>query len=166
MANLTGLNIDPEVQESDGVFEVLPGGKYKVAMVGDELKDNKAGTGKILVIRLQVIEGQYAQEIIKDNINITNPSAVCTAIGQGTLKRICNLCSVQFPPTETTGLMGKPMVITVGVEDFKSNTTGNTLKSNKVKKYEAANTAIPPSPAPNPQQDNQALPQQNGAGGW
>ena len=163
MANLTGLNIDPEVQESDGVFEVLPAGKYKCAMVGDELKDNKAGTGKILTVRLQVIEGQYAQEIIKDNINITNPSAVCTAIGQGTLKKICNLCNVQFPPTETTGLMGKPMVITVGVQDFVSNKTGKTLKSNTVNKYEAANTAIPS--APNPQQDNQALPQ-NTAGGW
>ena len=165
MANLTGLAIDANVQESDGVFEVLPAGKYKIAIVGDELKDNKTGTGKILVIRLQVIEGQYAQEIIKDNINITNPSAVCQAIGQGTLKKICNLCNVQFPPTETTGLMGKPMVITVGVQDFVSNTTGKTLKSNTVKKYEAANTAIPTAPSPVSQQDNQTLPQ-NTAGGW
>ena len=163
MANLTGLAIDANVEESNGVFEVLPANKYKVAMVGDELKDNKAGTGKILTVRLQVIEGQYAQEIVKDNINITNPSAVCQAIGQGTLKKICNLCNVQFPPTETTGLMGKPMVITIGVQEFVSNTTGKTLKSNTVKKYEAANTAIPA--APNPQQDNQALPQ-NTASGW
>jgi len=163
MANLTGLNIDPEVEESNGVFEVLPAGKYKCAMVGDELKDNKAGTGKILVIRLQVIEGQFAQEIVKDNINITNPSAVCQAIGQGTLKKICNLCKVQFPPAETTGLMGKPMVITVGVQEFISNTNGKTLKSNTVKKYEAADTPIPSSPAP--QQGGQGQ-QQNTAGGW
>ena len=164
MANLTGLNINPEVEESNGVFEVLPSGKYKCAMVGDELKDNKAGTGKILTVSLQVIEGQYAQEIVKDNINITNPSAVCQAIGQGTLKKICNLCNVQFPPTETIGLMGKPMVITVGVQEFVSNTTGKTLKSNTVKKYEAADTAIPAAPAP--QQDSQGQPQLNTAGGW
>jgi len=165
MANLTGLSIDVNVAESNGAFEVLPAGKYKIAMVGDELKDNKAGTGKILTVRLQVIEGQYAQEIVKDNINITNPSAVCQAIGQGTLKKICNLCNVQFPPTETTGLMGKPMVVTVGVQDFVSNKTGKTLKSNTVKKYEAANTAIPAATPPNPQQDNQTLPQ-NTASGW
>ena len=165
MANLNGLNIDPEVQESNGVFEVLPAGKFKVAMVGDELKDNKAGTGKILEIRLQVIEGQYAQEIIKDNINITNPSAVCTAIGQGTLKRICNLCNVQFPPQETAGLMGKPMVVTLGVQEFTSNTTGKVLKSNTVKKYEAANTAIPAN-TPQPEQTQQQPAQQAQASSW
>ena len=164
MANLSGIAIDANVAVSEGVFEVLPAGKFKVAMVGDELKDNKAGTGKILEVRLQVIAGQFAQEIVKDNINITNPSAVCQAIGQGTLKRICNLCNVQFPPTETTGLMGKPMVITVGVQEFISNTTGKTLKSNTVKKYEAADTVI--LAAPDPAQGNQALPQQNTASSW
>ena len=146
MADLSGVTgqINPDVEESSGAFTVLPAGKYKAVLVADELKDTKAGTGKILEIKLQITEGQFAQEIVKDNINITNPSAQCQAIGQGTLKRICNLCNVQFPPNDTAGLMGKPMVITVAVEEFESNKSpGNMLKSNKVKKYDPADTPMP-----------------------
>jgi len=164
MANLNGLSLDPNVQESNGEFTVLPAGRYKAALVGDELKDNKAGTGKILVLKIQIVEGQFASEIVNDNINITNPSAKAQAIGQGTLKRICNLCNVQYPPADTAGLMGKPMVVTVGVEEFISNASGKTLKSNKIKKYEVANMPIPSTPAP--QQDSQTQPQQNTAGSW
>ena len=165
MTNLSALNLDPNVQESDGEFTVLPAGKYKAALVGDELKDNKSGTGKILILKLQIIEGQFASEIVKDNINITNPSAQCAAIGQGTLKRVCNLCNVQYPPQDTTGLMGKPIVITVGVEEFTSNKTGKTLQSNKIKKYEPANTAIPQAIASPVQNTQEAQPQQAQAKG-
>ena len=158
MAMLTGLNIDANVEESNGGFTVLPAGNYKVCLVGDELVDNKSGSGKILKLKLQVIEGQYAGEILKDNLNITNPSPVAQKIGQGTLKRICNICSAPFPPQDTNSLMGKPMVITVQVEEFKSNNTGNMLKSNKIKKYDNATAAVT--------ETNQAPPQQQKASGW
>jgi len=163
MTDFTGVNLDPNVKESDGGFTVLPAGKYRACIVSDELKDNKNNTGKILGIKLQVVEGQYASEILTDNINITNPSAQCQAIGQGTLKRICNLCQVPYPPQNTNGLMGKPMVVTVQVEEFTSNNTGNKLKSNKIKKYEPSDTAIP---AASQQQMTQPQGQQQAASGW
>ncbi len=167
MANFNGLGLDPNVQESNGAFTVLPAGKYKVAMVGDELKDNKSGTGKILVVKLQVIEGTHASTEIDDNINLTNPSPQCQAIGQGTLKRICNLCDVQYPPQDTNGLMGKPMVVTVSVEEFTSNTTGKTLQSNSVKKYEPGNTVITEQTAQATQQtQNGQMAQPQQASGW
>ena len=163
MSNLNGLNLDPNVAESDGGFTVLPAGKYKSVIVADELKDTKANNGKRLVLKLQIIEGQYAQEIVEDGLNIINQSSVAQAIGQGVLKRICNLCSVPFPPTETAGLYGKPMVISVGVKNFTSNTSGKELQSNEVKKYEPADTPIPQA---QPQVATQAQPQVATAGGW
>ncbi|RLB94607.1 MAG: hypothetical protein DRH26_00635 [Deltaproteobacteria bacterium] len=167
MTSLAGIALDKDVEESSGGFTVLPAGKYKACIVRDELKDNKAGTGKILVLKIQVIEGQYAQEILTDNINITNPSAQCQAIGQGTLKRICNMCQVQYPPQDTNGLMGKPMVITIGVEEFTSNTSGKPLKSNKIKKYDPPNTPIPAiAPQTAAPAQGQAQPQMAAAGGW
>lgn len=135
MADLRGTNLDPDVQESSGEFTVLPAGKYKACIIADELRDNNAGTGKILEVQLQIMEGQFASEVLKDYINITNASAQCQAIGQGTLKRICNLCGVQYPPADTAGMMGKPMEISVKVEKFTSNTTGKELESNKIKSY-------------------------------
>jgi len=164
MADFAGIALDANVAESDGEFTVLPAGKYKAATVDADLADNKAGTGKILKMSYQVMEGPYTGEKITDNINITNPSAQCQAIGQGTLKRICGMCNVVYPPQNTDGLMGKPMVITVGVEEFTSNNTGKKLKSNKIKKYEPANTAIPANVAQMPQAQTQ--PTQTQASGW
>jgi len=167
MALLTGLNIDANVKESNG-FTVLPAGKYKACIVGDELANNKANTGKILKLSLQVIEGAFSATVLTDNLNITNPSDVCQRIGQGTLKKICNLCGVNFPPQDTNGLMGKPMVITVTVEEFKSNNTDKILQSNHVKSYESANTAIPAqAQAPVGMTQGQSAPQQTAnASGW
>jgi len=148
MASLTGIGIDANVQESTGEFTVLPPGKYKACLVSDELKDNNAGTGKVLMIKLQILEGQYAGEVLTDYINITNANPKAQAIGQGVLKRICNLCGVPFPPQDTAGLMGKPLGIDVKIVKFTSNTTGKELDSNKIKAY---------GPVPSPAQMQQPM---------
>lgn len=165
MANLSTIKgqIDSNVQESNGAFTVVPSGKYKACIVADDLRDNKNKNGMVLMLKLQILEGQFAQEILTDNINITNPSGQCQAIGQGTLKRICNVCNVPFPPNDTAGLMGKPMTIDVTVEEFTSNTTGKPLKSNKIKSYG------PPMQMTAPVQSLASAgshPQQQAASGW
>jgi len=148
MANFNGINIDANVEESTGEFIVLPAGKYKACIVSDEIKDNRAGNGKIWAIKLQIIQGQYSGQTLTDYINIVNVNLKAQAIGQGILKRICNICNVQFPPTDTVGFMGKPMEVQVKVEEFTSNTVddnGNPkkLKSNKVSGYSKVSTAEP-----------------------
>lgn len=135
MTSLAGIPLQADVQENTGAFVVLPAAKYKACLVADELKDNSQNTGKILKVTLQIMEGQFAGETLTDHINITNPNPKAQAIGQGTLKRICNLCGVPYPPQDTAGLMGKPMGIDVKVEKFTSNTTGKELESNKIRSY-------------------------------
>lgn len=146
MANLMAIQseMDTDVKESGGGFDVLPGGQYKMVIVGDELKDNRAGNGKLLVPKLQVVEGAHAGVTIPDYINLTNPNKQCQEIGQGTLKKICRLCNVQYPPTDTTTLYGKPMSVKVAVQSFKSNTTGNDLQSNNVKSYSEVKSQAAP----------------------
>ncbi len=159
MANLNGIQMDANVQESTGEFTVIPAGKYRACLVSDQLRDNSAGTGKILEVKIQIMEGQFAGEVLTDYINITNASPKAQAIGQGTLKRICNLCGVPYPPQDTAGLMGKPLGIDVKVEKFTSNTTGKELDSNKIRAY---------GPVPTQQTQpttQQAAPVQN-ASGW
>ena len=135
MASLAGVQMDVNVQESGGDFEVLPAGHYKMVIINDLLKDNRAGNGKILKLKLQVIDGPHKGVTIDDHINLTNPNKQCQEIGQGTLKKICRLSNVQYPPADTTGLYGKPMSVKVAVQSFKSNMTGNDLQSNNVKGY-------------------------------
>lgn len=165
MANLNGMNLDPNVQENQGAFVVVPAGKYKACLVADELKNNSKGTGKLLEMKVQIMEGQFAGQVIVDRLNIINPNPTAQAIGQGTLKRICNLCSVPYPPQDTAGLMGKPMGIDIRVEEFQSNTLdeqGNPkmLKSNKIASY-----GPPPTQQVAQPSTQQAAPVQN-ASGW
>ena len=137
MANLSNLNIDPNVKESSS-FIVLDEGKYKAVITADKLKDTKKGDGKYLELSLQVIEGDNAGVSINDRLNIMNPSEQAQAIGHGTLKRICTALNVPFPPTDTTTLYGKPLEILVGIEEFESNReAGKMLKSNTIKSYNA-----------------------------
>jgi hypothetical protein len=112
------------------------------------------------------MDGQFAGEVLTDYINITNPSPKAQAIGQGTLKRICNLCGVPYPPQDTAGLMGKPLGVDVKVEEFTSNNSvdenGNPkkLKSNKINAY-----GPPPTQTQAAAQQAPAQPVQQ-ASGW
>lgn len=135
MADLNGVQLDPNVQESTGGFTLIPAGKYKAVIVGDKITTTKDGFGKMLEMSVQIVEGQYAGEKIVDRINIVNKSAQAQAIGQGQLKRLCTLCGVAYPPKDTTGLIGKPMEITVKHEEFTSNKTGEQLQSHKIASY-------------------------------
>lgn len=134
MANLQGINIDANVPEV-GSFTIIPPATYKAVIAGDKITTTKDGRGKMLELTVQIIEGPYTGLTIIDRLNIVNASQQAQNIAQGTLKRICGVLRAPFPPQNTDSLMGKPMLVTVGVEEFTSNKTGNVLKSNKIKNY-------------------------------
>ena len=135
MADLSNTSLDPNVEENSGGFTVVPEGKYQVVIVGDKLTNTKAGTGKMLELKVQIIDGEHRGTTVIDRLNIVNQSDMAQKIGQGQLKRICNLCGAAYPPSDTTGLIGKPMQATIKVEEFTSNRTGNLLKSNNIAGY-------------------------------
>ncbi len=148
MTDLSGANLDPNVKENSGGFTVVPEGKYQVVIVGDKMVPTKARTGKILELKVQIIEGEHRGDTITDRLNILNVSSEAQAIGQGVLKRICNICGVQYPPASTDGLIGKPMIATVKIEAFISNNPNNPgkeLQSNKISGYNPVLTT-PPAP--------------------
>ena len=134
MANLQGINIDANVPEA-GSFTIIPPATYKAVIAGDKITTTKDGRGKMLELTVQIIEGPYTGLTIIDRLNIVNASQQAQNIAQGTLKRICGVLRAPFPPQNTDSLMGKPMLVTVGVEEFTSNKTGNVLKSTKIKNY-------------------------------
>ena len=146
MSDLTQLQIDPNVEETSGAFSIIPAGNYKAVIVADRLVSNKANTGKILEFKVQLTDGPNAGETIVDRLNLSNPSAVAQKIGQGTLKRICSLTGTSFPPNDTTSLYGKPLSVKVDVEEFVSNRSGNTLRSNKITAYNEADKATGMAP--------------------
>jgi len=149
MADLTNVGLDPNVPENSGGFVLIPEGRYRAVIVGDRLVSTKDTTGKILELKVQLVDGQHAGQTVVDRINIINKSAQAQAIGQGQLRRICGLTGCPFPPSDTTMMHGKPIEITVKIESFTSNTTGKMLESNKISGYNPvpATPAKPASPA-------------------
>ena len=135
MADLTPLNFIPETVEDMGdAFKVLPPGTYAVVIVESDVKDTKKGDGKILELKCQVIEGQQTGEILKDRLNIVNPSDTSQKIGLSQLKNICEAVGHSGQLSNSEQLHGKPYSVQIEIEKFKSNTTGKDLESNKISK--------------------------------
>ena len=134
MADLTGVNLDPNVAVSTGGKTLILPGTYKAIIVKDRIKDNKSGTGKVWNIKVQIVEGQYANELLNDYINITHKSAECQAIGQGTLRQICELTKQPYPPTNTDGMIGIPFGLKIGPDTFKGK-DGKDVPWYRIKGY-------------------------------
>ncbi|MGP8337843.1 MAG: hypothetical protein ACT6FC_06385 [Methanosarcinaceae archaeon] len=150
MANLTGMNLDVNVKENTGEFEVLPAGKYVQVILSDELRDNSKKTGKILEIKWQTIRHpQYDGVVVKEYLNIINASPIAQEISQGTLRRLCTLTSVPYPPAKTELLYGKPILNTIKIEEFVSNNTSEKLKSNKITAHNEVPSQQPEQPQEN-----------------
>lgn len=144
MADLSGMGLNPDVEEARDGFTVVPGGKYQIVIVKDEIKDNKNKNGKVMHVTIQITKSEFAGVEIMDYWNILHSgSEQAQNIGQGILKRVCNLCDVKYPPDDTRKLYGKPLTALITVDEFKSNTSGEMLKSNKIKSYSKAETATP-----------------------
>ena len=167
MADLTGINQDENVAESGKSFEQLPEGNYLAVIVGDELKQNSQKTGMLLKFNWQIIDqkegGKYMNRTIDSRHNIQHTSEVTQRIGQGELKRICNVCGVPYPLQNTEPLFGKPVSLFIKESKFKSNKTADDgseiwLKSNDIKAYN-----MPPKKTTQTQEKTVT---NNGGGDW
>ena len=72
MANLNGFNAN-EVEPSTD-FDPVPAGKYLAAIVESKHKPTKAGTGKYLELKFQILEGEYRNRNLWARLNLENPN--------------------------------------------------------------------------------------------
>ena len=132
------LKTEEAAAEFSGQFEVLPPGWIQVVVTGSEVKDTKAGTGKMLELVYETRDGKT----LKDRLNIVNPSEVAQKIGRAALGKLAVSIGIKGELKDTNVLHGRPFEIKVEVEEFESNKeAGKMLKSNKVVDYRAAGTA-------------------------
>jgi len=158
MSDLSNMGMDPNTEETTGAFHIVPAGRYEMVIVADALTDAKSGNGKVFSFTFQIISGPEKDSTIVVRLNIKNTSEIAERIGQGTLKRLCRLTGVTFPPTNTDQMKGKPIIGTVTVKSFESNKTGDKLESNDIKAFNSKAIEMPgPEPSP-PSQDNSDIP--------
>lgn len=144
--------------------ELLPVGKYVAQITDSDVVATKSGTGTMLKLTLEVLDGPLARRKVFDQLNIENANPQAQQIGQRQLSRICKALGINQAIQDSEVLHFKPMVISVGVEEDKSGQYG---PQNRIRNYEAVITAQAFQPAPaTPQQAATAYqaPQQAPAG--
>lgn len=128
MADLHGF--DANQVEPTGDFEPIPAGKYLAVITDSEMKPNKAGTGSLLQLTLQVIEGEYQNRLLWTRLNLDHPNAVAVQIARADLSAICRAVGV-FSPRDSVELHNLPLVIHVRCK--KRTDTGDIV--NEIKGY-------------------------------
>jgi hypothetical protein len=126
MANLNGFNAN-EVEPTS--FDVLPVGEYDACLVDSEMKATSKG-GKMLVLKLQILNGPYQNRLLWDRLNLENASSQTVEIARSTLADICKAVGVT-EPKDSVELHNKPLKIKVGIRPAK----GEFSEQNQVKSY-------------------------------
>ncbi len=134
MADLTGFDAS-KVEPSGGA---IPKGEYQVVIVESDKVATKAGTGFLLKLRLQIVEGEHKGRTLTDRLNLWNPNEVASRIAQGTLSAICRAVNV-LTPQGSEQLHHKQLTAVVEVKQLDEGV------ANEVKGYKPRQTSAPPS---------------------
>lgn len=171
MASLQN-KIDPNA-EAPGDFEVFDAGNYPMELVESDIKATSAGTGELLTYKIRITDGELKERLIFGQLNLTNPNAIATKIGQGEFLAMRTVIGV-LEPEDTDELHFREFIGVVKVTPpklKKGSTTdyysaknevdwGKTLKlfngeevapvaaNDNVPKAQVAAKAAPAKPAP------------------
>lgn len=115
-------------------FEPLPEGKYAVYIDTAEIKVPKSGNGKMLSLRYVVIEGEYRNRLIFENLNIYHANEKAAYLAKKRLTSICNAVGVPHL-TDSSQLREIPMTLRVKVKKDEEGRYSNIISG-----YEAYQT--------------------------
>lgn len=145
MAHLgESIDVDNIVPER-GDFEPLPAGAYMVQVIESDVVETKAGTGLILKLTMEVMDGPHANRKVWANINFKNPNATAQRIAQEAIKQICDAVGYSGQLTDSEVLHYKPLRAQLTIR--KDAEYGDR---NEVKRYSPLNGNAPPAGKPAP----------------
>lgn len=148
MAQL-GQAFNPNDVEPAADYSPIPAGEYNVMIIDSDMKPTKSQNGYYLELSMQVLEGEHANRIVWDRLNLQNPNQKAVEIAQRTLSSICHACGVTGVVQDSQQLHNIPMIAKVVYVPEKD---GYGAK-NEVKAYKASQQSQQaPSTQPAPQQ--------------
>lgn len=126
MAELN-YKVNPEEQESS--FDAIPAGEYLAVIESSDYIDNKAGTGKILKLVYQIIDGPFKGSKVFENLNLENASTQAEQIARKSLNSIGVAVGVPHI-RDSAELHNIPLKIDVTIKD-----SADYGKQNRIKKH-------------------------------
>lgn len=125
-------------------FGIIPPGEYKAMVVESDVRATKSGTGTLLVLTWQIVEGEYDGRKLWCRINLRNPNKTAVQIGA---KELNTLAVATGKPSgyhisDSTELHDTPVMLDVRIKPAD----GQYREGNEIKGYRAV--AATPSAAP------------------
>ena len=119
-----------EADQYEDSQDALPAGKYRAMITQVEDRETRSGTGRYLLIKYVVTEGQYANWKTSDMINYQNDNPKAQTIGWQQLKKLVKAVWGDFPEEFTASdLENQTVTILTKLEEY------NGRMSSKVKNY-------------------------------
>ena len=136
-----GFQFNADAVKPQDDFTPIPAGDYIAQITESEIKPTKSGSGQMLTLRWQILDGQFKGRLVFDRINIINQNPKAQEIGQQQLSSICRAAGV-MALQDSVQLHNKPCHINVKIR--KDAEYGD---SNEVKSYKPA-TGVAPAATP------------------
>ena len=129
-----------------GDFEPVPAGWYYVKIVSASVETTKAGTGKYIKVRFDILGPSFQGRVLFTNLNTRNPNPKAEEIGKQQLGDIMRAIGLQRM-TDTDQLIGGALSVKVIVKDDPTYGPGNEVKAYKAVEGSAVpmSTATPPA---------------------
>lgn len=136
-----GIDYNPDEVEAGRDFDNLPNGDYTAQIIESDVVPTKAGTGKILKLTLEIMDGPYESRKVWDNVNFINPTPQAQLIGQQRLKAYCDAVGHAGHLGNSEDLHFKPLKIKVGLNKPQEGYE----QRNEIKAVKALNGSAPPA---------------------
>lgn len=152
ISDLYGGHSVPTDQPSSSDFDVLPAGWYAVEIESAEIKDNKAGTGKFLKLKLSVVGERFTNRKVFTNITLMNPNTTAVEIGMRELNDLGAACGLAALG-DTAELVGKTLDVRVKIDkpregyDADNSVNGYAKLGSKSSSQPATGGGRPPAHA-------------------
>jgi hypothetical protein len=136
------LNLDLRNTQADTGADPIPAGWYMAMIDESSLVDTKGGTGnKMLKLRFNIIEGQFANRKVFTNFNIIHSNVMTQEIAQKQLKAVCVAVGHHGLITDSAELHAKPCRIKVKIR----KATEEYEASNDIVSYLSKDAPLPAS---------------------
>lgn len=110
-----GFNTDGQQEMG---FGLLPKGDYKVQIVESEYKPTSSGKGHLLMLKREIMEGQFKGCFIYRNLNLDNPNPVAVEIANKEFTSTCKACG-KVSVEDSEELHFIPHTISLAVKQHK-----------------------------------------------
>lgn len=91
---MASLNFNAASVPPTQSFEALPAGWYNTMIIGSEMRPTKDGQNQYLRLTLQIVDGQYANRQVFDNLNLQHSNPVASEIAYRKLSAYCHATGV------------------------------------------------------------------------